>query len=309
MLFVLYSAIAVLSLAVFFYLVVYPFVCMIECGISKQHSGGTKAVWIVATFLTGVLGAVAYTFIGMQSPRLRKMAISGMVVGACSLAVCIGIGFTSPDIAKQAFSFPADSQTDFGASTGQQSSFEQTLEEAGVGVAQFDNTIEQFEDTVDALKEVTQETIDQNWTKLDPGQVADYWAGEEPVDEQTPQGQFTSRSGIEQADTPNTTLHSQAGKSESQSLASILETTGKQQQTVEQPLSKKDKATRGTGVAAKPTAKPKNEASAIINRYTNRGYANPGSHTAGAVSRYGSQSPSGTSVSPPAPIRNRYTNQ
>lgn len=296
MLFALYAAVAVLSLALFFYLVVYPFVCMIECGLSKQLSGGTKAVWIIATFITGALGAIVYTFVGMQSARLRKTAISGLVVGACSLAACMGIGFAQPEVAQQAFSFLPESDGEFGANMDQSFSFEEAFEKAGVDLTQFDETIEQFEGTVDALKVATQETLDHHLAELDHGNEPN-----SKLEEQTPEGLLTSRSKAKQVADSNESLDLQDGSSDEQSLASILEGKGDETSGGVNPTESVDQPFRTVPAPQAqntPVTKPKRSAPPIVNRYTNRTY------TAG-----GKGSPAAPVNRNPAPVRNRYTNQ
>ncbi len=100
MLLVLYTAIALFVLTALYFVVVYPFVCMIECAFSKKLGGSMKAVWIVATFITGVVGAAAYTFFGMQSSKLRSLSIRGMAACLLSFLTIAGLLAAQPQLRK-----------------------------------------------------------------------------------------------------------------------------------------------------------------------------------------------------------------
>ncbi len=86
-----------------FFVLVHPFICMIECALSKKHSGTSKVVWLAVTFLTGFLGALAYVIAGTHSQRLKRSSFQAVAIGAVCAAVCMGIAFAQPHTAEQAY--------------------------------------------------------------------------------------------------------------------------------------------------------------------------------------------------------------
>ena len=84
-----------------FFLLLHPFVCIFECVISKKYTGGKKALWILLSLFFGFLASLVYSIFITKSPKLRRVSIQGLTIGALSLACAVGIAFNSPEVGER----------------------------------------------------------------------------------------------------------------------------------------------------------------------------------------------------------------
>jgi hypothetical protein len=85
-------------LLVFFYGFIHPIWGIIDCAVSKEHSGAAKAIWIVVIFFTSALGSIIYGLFGAKSPEYRKTTRVTLVMMALSVFLFVGILFAHPGL-------------------------------------------------------------------------------------------------------------------------------------------------------------------------------------------------------------------
>lgn len=142
MLIVLYVVSALLLLIGIYFAIVHPFVCIIECALSKQLSGAKKALWIVATLITGSLAATFYTLFATRSTRLRRWSLRAFSTGLVCFAVATCIFYADPsaqELASQ-FSIGNSNSPDF-VMNGTFDNMNESLEEFEADMAELEQTM------------------------------------------------------------------------------------------------------------------------------------------------------------------------
>jgi hypothetical protein len=99
-----------LCLTCFFFLVIHPLVCIVQCAISQNLSGGQKALWIFLSFFLGIIGSLPYALLASGSSRIRSMTLNGMKLGAVNLLLAIGVFVATPEI-RNSFNVPTGETT------------------------------------------------------------------------------------------------------------------------------------------------------------------------------------------------------
>ncbi len=89
-----------LCLTGFLFLVVHPLVCIFLCALSKDLSSGQKAMWIVATFFTGLFGSLAFAFVGGGSPWFKSISLTGIKIGVANFAIAVCVFAGTPEVRK-----------------------------------------------------------------------------------------------------------------------------------------------------------------------------------------------------------------
>jgi hypothetical protein len=87
-----------LCLTCFFFFVVHPLICIVQCAISKNLSGGQKAIWIFLSLLVGIVGSLPYALFASGSTRMRSLTLNGLMFGALNLVLAIGVFVATPEI-------------------------------------------------------------------------------------------------------------------------------------------------------------------------------------------------------------------
>ena len=89
---------ALLCLTCFFFILVHPLMCIVECAISKNLSSGQKALWIFLSFFVGIIGSLPYALFASGSTRIRSLTWNAMKFGALNLLLAIGVFVATPEI-------------------------------------------------------------------------------------------------------------------------------------------------------------------------------------------------------------------
>jgi hypothetical protein len=87
-----------LCLTCFFFVVVHPLICIVQCAVSKNLSGGQKALWIFLSFFVGIIGSLPYALFASGSTRIRSLTLNAMKLGALNLLLAIGVFAATPEI-------------------------------------------------------------------------------------------------------------------------------------------------------------------------------------------------------------------
>jgi hypothetical protein len=87
-----------LCLTCMFFLLVHPLICVVQCALSKELSGGQKALWIFLSLFFGIVGSLPYALLGSGSARMRSLTWNGMKLGALNLLLAIGVFAATPEI-------------------------------------------------------------------------------------------------------------------------------------------------------------------------------------------------------------------
>lgn len=87
-----------LCLTCFFFILLHPMICIVECAISKNLSGGQKALWIFLSFFIGIVGSLPYALFASGSTRIRSLTWNGIKFGVLNLLLAIGVFVATPEI-------------------------------------------------------------------------------------------------------------------------------------------------------------------------------------------------------------------
>ena len=154
MLIVLYVVSALFLLIGIYFAIIHPFVCIIECALSKQLSGGKKTLWILATLITGSLAATFYTLFATRSARLRRFSLRAFSTGLVCFAVATCIFYADPKAQELASQFSVD------GSAGPNLALNGTFDDIA-------NSLSEFEASMAELEKTTQEIENLNFAVAD----------------------------------------------------------------------------------------------------------------------------------------------
>lgn len=311
----------VLLLIVGYFLMIHPFVCIMECAVSKQFSGGKKAMWIVITFLTGILGSAIYTLFVSQSPKLRSSSKIMFGIGALSFALTACLGFLSSDVKaflSQRSGMEALAMEDVGDTETElpiDGDFSEKLKQLEKLGEEFDELIKESEaEQEDAAGDATFDVMSESEAGLDEAASLEAtWETEELLDagtaEEAAAEVFVSTEPAEQYQQSNSPSEEAGGlnsildffsspKSEDTNFESNVQSSSPARNPFaakkvnEAPIQKRTKARSQPSSAATPPTRPTTQVSRPLrNRYLEE---NPYQRV---------------HVPPPSPIRNRYTGQ
>lgn len=170
-----------------FFLILHPFICIFDCVISKKHSGGSKALWIVLSLAFGCLASLVYSIFITESRKLRSLSIQGLTFGILAMAAAVGISASSPEVTEKLASFQTEavnfteSQTEGASETealdgmlkkleefsSEAEELAQSMEEAGILTnAANANLSDAFEQLKDGNLEQAEELAEQGFDSI-----------------------------------------------------------------------------------------------------------------------------------------------
>lgn len=94
------------GISLFFLVAVQPIWGIVDVAISKEHSGGTKAVVILLTLLLlGPIMTFFYACFSSPSRIFRRLTVTTFVIVVISAVVVIGLAIAAPAVRKK-FNLP-----------------------------------------------------------------------------------------------------------------------------------------------------------------------------------------------------------
>jgi len=145
MLITLMIATGILLVVALFMGCLFPLVSLVECGLSKDHTGVKKVFWILAHLLFWALAAVLYGLFATQSDRLHGFTKKAVLLLLICFGVVAGIGYQNPEIRAEMLE-RFDSVPALAESTGQR---------FGVELPDLKPTVEDAQAEVLELQEVS----------------------------------------------------------------------------------------------------------------------------------------------------------
>ena len=93
-----YCLAGVFLLLLLFMTVIHPFVCVVECAISRDLTVGQKIIWCLVLLCLGCVGSLVYIMMGTYSIRLRQLSFGIVTVAIACLIASVAIGIANPEV-------------------------------------------------------------------------------------------------------------------------------------------------------------------------------------------------------------------